>query len=150
MVMQMPRIVPIAALLLALLGFQTMNMAAAQEQEDCHISGRILDKKDGTAVGGAIISMGSKMSVSFDDGYYNMSLPPGTYDVNITSPRYKTYAGQVNLTGNMTMDFELEKRPAASTCPTTGLVMAVPLAAVGLAASVGRTRRPGRGNGPPG
>jgi len=150
MMMHMQRIVWISALLLALLCLQTVNMAAAQEQEDCHLSGRILDKSDKTAVGGAIISMGSKMSVSFDDGYYNMSLPAGTYYVNITSPRYKTFTGVVNLTGNMTMDFELEKRPAASACPTTGLVMAVPLAALGLAASAGRSRRPGRAGGPPG
>jgi len=144
--MRIPTAATMAALIAGLLFLMTVSMAAAQEQEDCHLSGRILDKKDGAAVGGAIISMGSKMSVSFDDGYYNMSLPPGIYDVNITSPQYKTYTGVVNLTGNMTLDFELEKRPAASSCSTTGIVMAAPMAAMVLAFGAGRKglrERPG-------
>jgi hypothetical protein len=146
MAMRMRRTVSMAVLLLALMCLQMVEPAAAQDEEDCHLSGRILDKKDGSAVGGAMISMGSKMSVSFDDGYYNMSLPPGTYDVNITSPQYKTYTGVVNLTGNMTLDFEVEKRPAASDCSTTGIVMVAPLAAMVLAVGAGRKglrKRPG-------
>ena len=148
--MRMRRTVSMAVLLLALMCLQMVEPAAAQDEEDCHLSGHILDKKDGTAVGGAIISMGSKMSVSFDDGYYNMTLPPGMYAVNITSPRYNTYSGMVNLTGNMSMDFELEKRPATSTCSTTGLVMAAPLVALALAASAGKARLRKRPKGPPG
>jgi hypothetical protein len=146
MALHMPRIATMAVLLGALLFLLTAGTAAAQDQEDCHLSGHILDKKDRTAVGGAIISMGSKMSVSFDDGYYNMTLPPGLYGVNITSPRYNTYSGVVNLTGNMTLDFELAKRPTASTCSTTGIVMVAPLAAMVLAVSAGRKplkKRPG-------
>jgi hypothetical protein len=131
--MKTKRIALMALMPMALLLILQGNIVSAQDAEDCHLQGHILDKKDGAPVGGAIISMGSKMSVSFDDGYYNMTLPPGTYDVNITSPRYNTYTGVVNLTGNMTLDFELEKRPAGSSCQTTGLVMALPLAAVGLA-----------------
>jgi hypothetical protein len=46
----------------------------------------------------------------------------------------------LNLTGNMTMDFELEKRPTTSTCSTTGIVMAAPLAALVLGASTGKAR----------
>ena len=148
--MRMRRTVGMVTLLLALMCLQIAGTAAAQDEQDCHLSGHILDKKDGTAVGGAMISLGSKMSVSFDDGYYNMSLPPGMYAVNITSPRYNTYTGVVNLTGNMSMDFELEKRPAASTCSTTGLVMAAPLAALVLAASTGKARLRKRPQGPQG
>jgi len=137
----MKRFALMALMPMALLMLWQGNLACAQDVEDCHLQGHILDKKDGAPVGGAIISMGSKMSVSFDDGYYNMTLPPGIYGVNITSPRYNTYTGVVNLTGNMTLDFELEKRPAESSCQTTGLVMVAPLFAAGLGAAVDGNRR---------
>jgi len=138
--MKMVKIALAALVALAFLALCLGNTAAAQDGDLCHLQGHILDKKDGSFVGGAIISMGSKMSVSFDDGYYNMTLPPGTYGLNITSPRYRTYTGEVNLTGNMTLDFELERRPTESSCQTSGLVMALPLAAVGIAASAGKSR----------
>ena len=137
----------IALVPFALLAVFSGNIAAARDDGFCHLQGHILEKGGGSPVGGAIIEMGSKMSVSFDDGYYNMTLPQGTYGVNITSPRYKTYTGVVNLTANMTLDFELEKRPTESSCQTAGIVMAMPLAAVGLAASNRLVRGPGKRSG---
>ena len=145
--MNAPRVTAVASLMLALLAVPLGSFAGAQEETYFYISGHVLDRQKGTAVGGAIISLGSKTVVSFDDGYYNMSLTQGIYAVNITSPTYKTYTGVVDLTGNMTVDFELEKRAAASTCPVTGLVTAVPLAALGLAVAVERGHRRKRGDG---
>ena len=145
--MNAPRIAAMASLILALLAFQLGQFAAAQEQTYFYISGHVLDREKGTAVAGAIISLGTKTVVSFDDGYYNMSLPEGIFAVNITSAVHKTYTGVVNLTGNMTVDFELEKRAVASTCPVTGVVTAVPLAALGLAFAAGKGRLRNMGTG---
>jgi hypothetical protein len=135
-----------AVLLTAFFALQLGGPAQGQETPYCYVSGRILDSKSSGAIGGAIITVANrdigveKKAVSFDDGYYNMSLQAGLYAMNITATTYKTYTGTVNLTGNMTLDFQLEKRPVASTCAVTGAVMAVPLAALGMAAVLERRR----------
>lgn len=135
-----------AVLLMAFFALQLGGTAQGQETPYYYVSGHIRDSKSSGPVGGAIITAANrdigveKKTVSFDDGYYNMSLQAGSYAVNITATTYKTYTGTVNLTGNMTLDFELEKRPVAPTCAVTGAVMAVPLAALGMAAVFERRR----------
>jgi len=135
-----------AALLMTLLASVLGTAAQAQDGPYYYLSGHITDKQSAKPVGGAQVEMdprtgeNPKIVVSFDDGYYNMSLPPGVYAAKITAPGFKTYTGTVNLTGNVTIDFTLTKS-SSSACNVTGVVMVAPLAALGMAAVLG-TKRP--------
>lgn len=137
-----------AALLVTILASIPGTGVQAQDGPYYYLSGHITDKQSSKPVGGAQVEMdpgtgeNPKMVVSFDDGYYNMSLPPGLYTVKITASGFKAYTGTVNHTGNVTIDFSLT-RSSSSACNISGVVMVAPMAALGLAAVAGRTRRQG-------
>jgi len=118
--------------------------ATASGTEYFHLSGYIRDESTRHAIGGAIIEVGVpqtadyKQTVSFDDGYYNMTLPAGSQPVSVNASGYKTYSGTVNITANMTLDFDLTKSSTASGCAGSGIVMAIPLGTVCLMAVLRR------------
>jgi hypothetical protein len=114
--------------------------ATASGTEYFHLSGYVRDEGTRSAIGGAIVEVGVpqaegyKQTVSFDDGYYNMTLPAGSQPVSVNASGYKTYSGTVNITANMSLDFDLAKSSTASGCSGTGIVMAIPLGTLCLMA----------------
>src|SRR5690606_27025398 len=60
------------------------------------VTGIVLDANDGDPVAGAtvIAQPGGRSTTTDEDGFYNLVLLPGTYDVEISAPRYVSDVAQ--------------------------------------------------------
>lgn len=77
------------------------------------LEGKISDKKSGDALPGAnIVVVGTKLgTASGGNGYYNLSLPPGRYEIKVLFMGYKSATQTVSITANetSTLEFALDQ-----------------------------------------
>ncbi|GIV28388.1 MAG: collagen-binding protein [Bacteroidia bacterium] len=84
---------------------------SALAQEKFTIKGYVKDKKNGEALIGVVISKkGTSIGVSTNEyGFYSLTLPKGQYTLVTNYLGYKTIEKSVDLTQNLTLNFELEE-----------------------------------------
>ena len=76
------------------------------------VSGFVRDKKTGETISGAVIFPKEKPSMGVTSnsyGYYSLSLPQGSYTLNVQFLGYQTALIPVTLEKNSTVDIDLEE-----------------------------------------
>jgi len=128
---------------LPILAFAFLLLAAcgsAQAEDTVYysISGKVLESGTTKVISGAQVTVGTKTMVSDDAGFFKLDMPPGNYTVGVSADGYWKYSGNLSLSGNITRDFELKKKPDATACGAIWVVVGIPIAAVAL---IGMRRR---------
>lgn len=97
-------------LLLSLVLISWLSQTSAQEKK-FSISGEIKDAKNGEELIGASIAVPSlKLGVTTNAyGFYSLSLPAGTYEIEISYLGYVTEKKSINLNQNLKQNFELKE-----------------------------------------
>ena len=118
----------------------TLPAASAEDAVYYSISGKVLEAGTGKAVSGAQVTAGTKTMVSDDAGFFKLDMLQGDYTVTVTADGYWKYSGNIALSGNITKDIELKKKPDTGACGVVWMALGVPLSAVALAGWRGRKR----------
>ncbi len=97
-------------LLLSLVLISWLSQISAQEKK-FSISGEIKDAKNGEELIGASVAVPSlKLGVTTNAyGFYSLSLPAGTYEIEISYLGYVTEKKSINLNQNLKQNFELKE-----------------------------------------
>jgi len=84
---------------------------SAHAQKNLSISGNIKDAKNGEELIGASIAVPAlKTGVTTNAyGFYSLSLPPGTYKVEISYVGYETQIKEITLNQNLKLNIELKE-----------------------------------------
>jgi len=126
----------VAACALAALGL--LPFAQAEDTGYHSISGKVLESGTTKVISGAQVTVGTKTMVSDDAGFFKLDMPPGNYTVEVSADGYWKYSGNLSVSGNITRDFELKKKPDTTACGAIWAVVGIPIAAV---AFIGMRRR---------
>ncbi len=118
----------------------TLPAASAEDTVYYSISGKVLEAGNGKAISGAQVTVGTKTMVSDDAGFFKLDMLPGDHTVTVTADGYWKYAGNITLSGNITKDIELKKKPDTGACGVIWMALGVPLSAVAVAGWRGRKR----------
>jgi opacity protein-like surface antigen len=127
-----------AACAVVLIGI--LPVAPAEDTVYYTISGKVLEAGTGKAVSGAQVTVGTKTMVSDDSGFFRLDMLAGDYTIGVTADGYWNYSGNITLSGNITKDLELKKKPDTGACGVIWMALAIPLSAVAVAGWRGRTR----------
>lgn len=130
-----------AACAVVLMG--TLPVALAEDAVYYSISGKVLEAGTGKAVSGAQVTVGTKTMVSDDSGFFKLDMLPGDYTVGVTADGYWNYSGNITLSGNITKDFELKKKPDTTACGAIWMFLTVPLVAAAASGRRGKRRLQG-------
>ena len=97
-------------LLLSLVLISWLSQTSAQEKK-FSISGEINDAKNGEELIGASVSVPAlKLGVATNAyGFYSLSLPAGTYEIEVSYLGYVTEKKSINLNQNLKQNFELKE-----------------------------------------
>ena len=128
-----PLLLAVTFLLLAAFG-----TAQAEDTGYHSISGKVLESGTTKVISGAQVTVGTKTMVSDDAGFFKLDMPPGNYTVEVSADGYWKYSGNLSVSGNITRDFELKKKPDTTACGAIWAVIGIPVAAV---AFIGMSRR---------
>ena len=121
----------------------TLPVAQAEDTVYYSISGKVLEAGTQKAISGAQVTVGTKTMVSDDAGFFKLDLLPGEYTVEVTADGFWKYSGNLSLSGNLTRDFELKKKPDTSACGVIWMALGIPLMAVAAAGWRGKKRPQG-------
>lgn len=119
------------------LGLSLLWISPAAAQSGARITGRLSDPS-GAAIAGAEITAHSAEpaqtyhSVTAADGQFQLTLPPGTYVVQITSPSFSPVERHFTLTSGQTAAWnpQLRLKPLASTVTVTANAEPMPVSDV--------------------
>ena len=84
----------------------TATIASAQPAATVH--GTIVGRADHKPIGGAVITIGSELAASDDDGHFAMTLPAGRYTIEITAPWLVTAKQPLVLRGAIDVTIEVD------------------------------------------
>jgi hypothetical protein len=99
------RIIPTALAVLAAMG-TTQSTAHAQSQAT--VRGRVIDRVTREPVAGAVITAGTELVASGDDGTFTLALPPGRYTLEVTSDWLVPVRRALDVNGDTELAPELE------------------------------------------
>ena len=91
-----------------LAAFLFISMAALAQQKFT-IAGTLKSKKNGETLIGASVRAGSAGTVTNDYGFFSLTLPQGTYTLQISSVGMQTQTIPVTLDKNITLNLSLEE-----------------------------------------
>jgi hypothetical protein len=108
---KMPKVFQKYSLVLALL-FALLAQKNTFSQQKYTVSGHIYDAETGETMIGAKLFFPelAKGGVSNAYGFYSVSLPEGTYDLQINYTGYETISEKIILTNNIQRDFKLQPK----------------------------------------
>lgn len=121
----------------------TLPVSRAEDDVYYSLSGKVLEAASDKVIAGAQVTVGTKTMVSDDAGFFKLDLLPGNYTFEVTADGYWKYSGNLTISGNLTRDFELKKKPDSSACGVIWMALAVPLLGVAAAGWRGRRRPQG-------
>lgn len=95
----------------ALAGISGATRDAAAQARAATVRGTIVDRATHQPVAGAVITLGSELAASADDGRFEITLPPGSYTLDVTAPWLVPVHRPLVLAGDQ--DIVIETDPAA-------------------------------------
>lgn len=97
--------------LITTLIFVIISVTSTYAQKKITLSGKITDDQSGEVlVGATLLCMGSDTIGTTTDinGYYQLSIIPGKYNIKVSYVGYKTTTNQLEIKSNTTKNFKLE------------------------------------------
>jgi hypothetical protein len=85
---------------------------------DTLLHGTVIDRATRDPVGGAVITVGSELAASGDDGVFEVTLPAGTYTIAVSADFLEPAKRRVVVTGariDVTIEVTLEEAPSGET-----------------------------------
>jgi TonB dependent receptor/CarboxypepD_reg-like domain/TonB-dependent Receptor Plug Domain len=84
--------------------------SCALAQKKVTIRGVVKEKSTSeTLIGSSIVLGAGKVAVSNDFGFYSLQVNEGKYTITVSSFGYKSFSREINLSEDLTIDFELEE-----------------------------------------
>jgi len=93
-------------------GLSSVASAALTPRQTYTFNGRILESKYGLPRLANIVILGTGLEYTTDNtGVYSFDLPPGEYQVKVTSLAHRSAHRTIEITGNLNLDFYLDPAP---------------------------------------
>lgn len=100
---------PLAAVVLVLAA-----VGEARAQAIATVHGRVVDRATKAPVAGAVITIGSELAASDDDGAFAIALPRGRYTIEVTAPFLERHIQPLALAGDVELVLEVDPADEAS------------------------------------